>query len=122
MIKNEETHEMYAQILNLRSAGIACATAIHCFPPCVTRPEDYDGRCSEARAALEPINEDMKDLLLSVRIALAAVFNADPGAWDSLWELNKDSNRIERDMAKLGKTLYSDQDEYIRICGELSPI
>ena len=38
MTMNENVYKMRAQILNLRSAGIACATAIHDFPPCA-RPE-----------------------------------------------------------------------------------
>jgi hypothetical protein len=116
---NEGVNKMRAQILNFRSAGIACGTAVHCFPPCVTRPEDYDGHCPEARAALRPIYDDMKDLLLSARMALAAVFNSNPEGWDFLWELKENSYCMERDMAKLGETFYSDQDEYIKICGEM---
>ncbi len=119
MTINEEVHKMRAQILNLRSAGIACGTAVHYFPPCVTRPEDYDVQCPEARAALQPIYESMKDLLVSSRVALAAVCNPDPKGWDLLWEVYKDSDCLERDMATLGEIVYSDQDEFSKFCGEM---
>ena len=61
----------------------------------------------------------MNELLLSARMALAAVFYPDPEAWDFLWELDEESTCTERDMASSGESLYSDQDEFIRYCGEI---
>jgi hypothetical protein len=118
MTMNENVHKMRAQILNLRSAGIACGTAIQYFPPC-GKPGGDHLQCPEARAAMRQIYENMKELLLSSRMALAAVFNSDPEAWDFLWELDEESTCTESDMAKFGETLYSDQDEFIRCWGEM---
>ncbi len=118
MTKNEKVHKMRAQILNLTSAGIACATAIHCFPLCA-RPDGGKLGCPEGRAALQQVYEDMKDLLFSARMVLSAVVHPDPKVWDFLCQLHEDSTCTERDMAKLGETIYSDQDKYIRICGEM---
>ena len=77
MTMNENVHKMRAQILNLRSAGIACGTAIHYFPPC-GKPGGDHLQCPEARAAMRQIYENMKELLLSSRMALAAVFTSGP--------------------------------------------
>ena len=118
MSTNEDVQKMHAQILNLRSAGIACATAIHYFPPCGT-PESCNRQCPEARATLQEIYESMNDLMLSVRLALAAVFHPDTQAWDFLWELNEESTCPERDLAKYGQSVYSNQDEFIRSWGEM---
>jgi hypothetical protein len=117
MTMNENVHKMRAQILNLRSAGIACATAIHYFPPC-GKPGGDHLQCPEARAAMRQMYEGMNELLLSARMALAAVFYPDPEGWDLMWELHEESTCTERDMAKLGETIYSDQDEFIRCWGE----
>jgi len=113
MSKNENVHEMRMQILSLRSAGIACATAIHYFPPCC-RPESDRPQCAEARVALKQLYEGMNELLFSTRMALAAVFHPDSEGWDFLWELAEESTCAESDMAKFGQYFYSDQDEYIR--------
>jgi len=118
MSKNEELHEMRAQILNLRSAGITLATAIHYFPPC-GRPGSCNRECPEAGAALQEIYESMNDLMLSVRMALAAVFNSDSQAWDFLWELNWGSTCVERDIAIFGQHRYPNQDEFIKCWGEM---
>jgi hypothetical protein len=118
MTMNENVHKMRAQILNLRSAGIACGTAIHYFPPC-GKPGGDHLQCPEARAAMRQIYENMKELLLSARMALAAVFHPDPERWDFLWELNENTTCLESDMAKSGQFLYPDQDEFIRCWGEM---
>lgn len=118
MKMNEDVHKMRAQILNLRSAGIACATAVHRFPPC-GKPGGDHLQCPEARAAMTQIYEDMKDLMLAVRMALAAAFNFDPDAWDLLWELNEESTCAERDIAEHGEAFYTDQDEFIEAWGEM---
>ena len=68
---------------------------------------------------MRQIYEDMNELLLSARMALVVVFRPDPESWDFLWELDEDSTCTERDMAKLGETIYSDQDDFIRSCAEL---
>jgi hypothetical protein len=118
MTMNEDVHRMRAQILNLRSAGIACATAVHQFPPC-GKPGGDHLQCPEARARMTKIYWDMKDLMFSVRMALAAVFHSDPEGWDFLWELHEESTCTERDMGKFGETIYSDQDKFIRDWGEM---
>lgn len=109
---------MHGQILNLRTAGIACATAIRCFPLCGT-PESCNCQCPEARAAVKEIYKSMNDMTLSVRLALTAVFHPDTLGWDFLWELNEESACPERDLAKYGESIYSDQDEFIRSWGEM---
>jgi|SRR5271157_619343 len=118
MTTNENVHRMRAQILNLRSAGITCGTAIHCFPPC-GRPGGDHRQCPEARAAMQPIYEGMNELLLSVIMALTAVFHPDPDLWDFLWEVHEDSTCTERDLAAFAELMNSDQDMYIRFCGEM---
>jgi hypothetical protein len=118
MSMNEEVHKMRAQILNLRSAGIACATAIHYFPPC-GRPGSCNRECPEAGAALQEIYESMNDLMLSVRMALTAVFHTDPEPWDFLWGLNEESTCVEGDMAAFGQDFCPDQHEFIRCWGEI---
>jgi hypothetical protein len=118
MTMNEDVHKMRAQILNLRSAGLACATAIHYFPPC-GKPGGDHRQCPEARAAMQRIYEDMKALLLSSRLALSAVFHSDPEAWDFLCWLSEKGTGAQSDMAKFGEAMYSDQDEFIRIWGEM---
>lgn len=119
MNMNEDVHKMRAQILNLRSAAITCATAVHYFPRCVRRPEDYEVQFPEAKFALQPIYEGMKDLLLSARMALTAVLNPNPEGWDFLAWLSEQNTCAESDMAKFGETIYSDQDEYIKFFGEM---
>ena len=117
MTTNENVHKMRAQILNFRSAGIACATAIHHFPLCA-RPGGGKLGCPEGRAALQQIHQQMNELLLSVMMALDAVFDPDPEIWDFLWEVYEYSTCTERDMANSAKLLYSDHDEFIRCWGE----
>ncbi len=119
MNRNEEVQRMRAQVLNLRSAEIACGTAVHYFPPCVTRPEDYDVQCPEARASLKPIYESMKDLLVSSKMALDAVFDENPEMWDFIWEVNEASDCIEHELGKSGKLLYYGWDEYCKFCAEM---
>lgn len=116
--KNEELHKMRAQILNLRSAGFACATAIHRFPPC-GRPGGDHRQCPEARAVMLQIYEEMQALLLSSRLALSAVFHSDSEAWDFLSWLSQNGAGAQSDMAKFGEAAYSDQDEFIRIWGAM---
>jgi hypothetical protein len=118
MTMDENVHRMRAQILNLRSAGIACGTAIHYFPKC-GKPGGDHLQCPEARAEMRQIYGNMKELLLSARMALAAVFHPDPERWDFLWELNENTTCLESDMAKSGQFLYPDQDEFIRCWGEM---
>jgi hypothetical protein len=118
MSRNENVHRMRAQILNLRSAAIACATAIQYFPPC-GRPESCNGQCPEARSALKAIYESMNHLMLSVRIGLTVVFQRDPEDWDFLWELTQQSTCVERALAEVGQSAYPDQDEHIRIWSEI---
>lgn len=118
MPKKEDVHKMRVQILNLRSAGLACATAIQHFPPC-GRPGGDHLQCPEARAAMQKIYEDMRDLMLSARLALTAALNPNPEGWDFLWWLAEKSPCAENDMAKFGETIYPDQEEFIRIWGEL---
>jgi hypothetical protein len=118
MTMNEDVHRMRAQILNLRSAGIACATAIHHFPPC-GKPGGDHLQCPDARIAMTQIYQDMKDLMLAGRMALAAVFNPDPEGWDFLWELNEESTCVESDMARFGEVFYPNQDEFIKSWGEM---
>ena len=117
MTMNEEMNRMHAQILNLRSAGITLGTAIHNFPPC-GRPGSCNRKCPEAGAALQEIYESMNDLMLSVRVAYAAVINRYPKQWDFLWRLAEESTCIERDMAEFAQELYPDQGELIRLCAE----
>jgi hypothetical protein len=118
MFVNEEVHRMRAQILNLRSAGMACATAILYFPPC-GRPGSCNRRCPAGRAALQEIYDSMNRLLLSVRVALAVVFLPDPKGWDLLWGVHEHSTCTEREMAKYGLNAYLDHDEFIRAWGDL---
>jgi hypothetical protein len=120
MTMNEDVHRMRVQILNLRSAGLACATAVHFFPPC-GRPGGDHLQCPEARVAMQKIYKDMKDLLLSARMALAAVFNSDPDAWDFLCEVHDEGSCTERDIATFGAVTYSNQDEFIKSWGEIVP-
>lgn len=118
MSKNEELHKMRAQILNLRSAGITLATAIHYFPPC-GRPGSCKSECPEARAALQEIYRSMNDLMLSVRLALTAVFLPNSEPWDFIWNLNSESPCGDSYMAEFGRSCYPDQDEFIRRWGEM---
>lgn len=120
MTMNEGVHKMRAQILNLRSAGIACATAIHYFPPC-GRPGSCNSKCPEARVAMKRIYEDMYELLLSTRTALASVVQPAPEAWDFLWSVAEDSTCKERDIAQstFGQALSSVQNDFIRSCAEI---
>lgn len=118
MTMNEDVHRMRAQILNLRSAGIACATAVHHFPPC-GKPGGDHLQCPEARARMTKIYWDMKDLMFSVRMALAAVFHSNPEGWDFLWELHEESTCSEGGMASFGKTLCPNQEEFIKSWGEM---
>lgn len=115
---NEDVHQMRAQILNLRSAGIACATAIHHFPPC-GRPGGEHLQCPEARAAMTQIYDNMRDLILSVGMTMVAVFNTDPEPWDFVWELHEGSSCTERELAKTGELLLADRDEFIKTWGEM---
>lgn len=118
MTMNEDVHKMRAQILNLRSAGIACATAIHHFPPC-GRPGGDHRQCPEARAAMQRIYDDMKDLLVSSKMALDAVFDENPDMWDFIWEVNEASDWIEHELGKTGAILYSGWDEYSKFYAEM---
>jgi len=110
---------MRAQILNLRLAGIACATAIHYFPPC-GKPGGDHLQCPEGRAAMQQIYESMSNLMYSVRMSLAAVFNPDPEAWDFLWWRTEDSPFAKSSMTKFARNAYPDQEEFIRSWAELS--
>lgn len=116
--KNEELHKMRAQILNLRCAGMTLATAIHYFPPC-GRPGGCKGECPEARAALQEIYENMNELMLAVRLAIAAVFVPDPEPWDFLRGLNDESPCGVSLMADFGRYCYPHQQEFIRFWGEM---
>jgi hypothetical protein len=118
MSKNEELHEMRAQILNLRSAGITLATAIHHFPPC-GRPGSCNRKCPEAGLALQEIYKSMSDLMLSVRLFLTVVFHHDPEPWDLLCILNAHGPQGDRDTAELGRSFFLDQHEFIRFWGEM---
>jgi hypothetical protein len=115
---NEDVRKMRAQILNLRCAAIACARAIRYFPPCGKPGADHL-QCPEAGAALQDIYESMNHLMLSVRMVLTAVFHLDSAGWDLLWSIAEDAESLERDLAELGQSLYSDQDARIRIWSQI---
>jgi hypothetical protein len=118
MSTNENVHKMRAQILNLRSAELACATAVHRFPPCGRLGGDHR-QCPEARAAMQRIYEDMKDLMVSSKMALDAVFDENPDMWDFIWEVNEAEDCIEHELGKTGSLLYYGWDEYSQFCAEM---
>ena len=114
----EDKNRMHAQILNLRSAMMACASAIYYFPPC-GRPGGNHLQCPEARAAMQRIYEEMKETLLLGRTALDAVFRRDPQRWDLLSGASCDSNSMKYFLGKLAKYLSANQEEFIRSWGEV---
>jgi len=118
MTMNEDIYRMQGAILNLRSAGIACASAVLHFPPC-GKPGGEHLQCAEARVAMQQIYQSMNDLLLSARMALAASLNSVPDLWDSLWDVADESACPEREIAKFSETFYPDQEEYIRYLGQI---
>jgi hypothetical protein len=68
---------------------------------------------------MRQLHEDMHDLVISARMFLAAVFSPQPEVWDMFWCFAEDESRPERPLAKLGKRVISDQDEYIRYYGQV---
>lgn len=118
MSTNQEVHEMRAQILDLRSAGIVCATAIHRFPAC-GKPGGDHLQCPEARIAMRQIYDSLNELMVSVRMALTAVFHPVSEGWDFLWDLHENSPCPEHYMALFGREEYPDQDEFITCWGEM---
>jgi hypothetical protein len=117
MTKNENVNKMHAQILNLRSAGIACAKAMHDFPPC-GRAGGCHLQCPEARAAMHEIYQSMNGLLLLARMALDTLLHPNAGPWDYLCSIANDSKALAEFATELSESLYSDQDEFIRSLGE----
>ena len=67
---------------------------------------------------MQRIYEGMKDLLLSARMALSAVFYCDFEPWDVVWKIHEYSRCTESEMAKWARSLYPDQDEFIRCWAE----
>jgi hypothetical protein len=118
MSTNKEVHKMRAQILNLRSAVIALSSAVCNFPQC-GRPLSCNHECPEARALLGQIYKDFQELLISARMVLEAVFCPAPKRWDSMWRFAEVQTSPERILALLGRMVISDQDEYVRYCGQM---
>ncbi len=121
MTMNEDVIQMRTQILNLRTAALACASAMRHFPPCC-KPGWDPFHSSIQPTKMQRIYQGMKDLLLSARIVSKAAMVTDPVAWDIIWELHEDSSCTERDLASLGERIYSDLDEFFKLCGEMDHI
>ena len=117
MTTRETVHKMRAQILNLRSAGIACATAIHYFPPC-GKPGGDHGQCLEARESMQLIFEAMKRMLLLARTALDAVFQRSPDSWDFMCNSVAEGT-VESCLSEPAESLFDDQHEFIEYWGTL---
>lgn len=116
--KKEEFHEMRAQILNLRSAGIMLATALNYFPPC-GRADGCNRKCPEASIALQELYETMSNLMFSVRLALEAVFVTNPEPWDLTW-ISYCNNPYRDDyMADFARSCFPDQYEFIKCWGQM---
>jgi hypothetical protein len=113
MSTNDEMNKMHAQILNLRSAGITLATAIHHFPPC-GRPGSCNHKCPEARDALKEIYHGMKRLLFLTRSALDAVLRRDPEHWDFMCDSIVHEQSLDKFLSNLGE-----QEELIRYWGTM---
>jgi hypothetical protein len=118
MSNNQNVHKMRAQILNLRSAGLACATAIHFFPLC-GRPGSCNRKCPEAREALKEIYESMNRFLLLTRAALDAVFQPFPDRWDFMCKPMCEHESADRFLSDHAESLFSDQPRFIRYWGTM---
>jgi hypothetical protein len=118
MKTNENVHKMRVQILDLRGAMMTLSTALCRFPACGTLM-GCNLRCSADGTVMRQIHEDMHDLVISARMVLAAVFSPQPEVWDMFWCFAEDESRPERTLAKLGKDVISDQDEYVRSYGQI---
>ncbi|MGO9569208.1 MAG: hypothetical protein ACLP5H_16865 [Desulfomonilaceae bacterium] len=118
MTKNERINKMHTQILNLRSATIVCGTVVHYFPACA-KPEGSKLGCPEGRAALQQLYEDMYEVLVFARMALAAVFHPNPEGWDFLWSLTEYTRCVQKGIAKLWQAIYCDLEEFTKCCGEM---
>jgi len=118
MKMNEDVHKMRVQILNLRGGMMTLSTALCRFPACGT-PMGCNLRCSEDGDVMRQIHEDMQDLVISSRMVLTAVFRTEPDAWDTFWCFAEDESCPERTLAQLGREVIFDQDEYIRLYGQV---
>lgn len=114
----EDRNRMHAQILNLRSAMIACAKVIYYFPPC-GRPGGDHLQCREARAAMRQIYEEMQKVLLLGRTALDAVLRSDPQRWDRLCDVDGDNESRDIFLAEQTESLFTDQEAFIRSWGSI---
>jgi len=112
----EDEERMLAQILNLRSAMMACASAIYFFPPC-GRPGGDHLQCPEARAAMRQIYDEMQQVLLLGRTALDAVLRPDPERWDHFCNVGGDIESRDIFLAEQAESLFADQEEFIRSWG-----
>jgi hypothetical protein len=118
MFMNEDVHKMRAQILNLRAAMMTISTALCRFPACGT-PMGCHLRCPTDRKVMRQIDKDMRDLVISARMVLSALFSHQSQVWDFYWFCAKDESCPERSLSQMGKDVISDQDEYIRYYGEI---
>lgn len=118
MKMNEDVHRMRAQILNLRGGMMTLSKALCRFPTCGT-PVGCNLRCSEAGNVMRQLHEDMHDLVISARMVLTGVFSAEPDIWDASWCFAENESCPESTLAQLGRTVISDQDEYIRYYGQV---
>ncbi len=119
MTANEDVRKLHAQILNLRSAAIACAKAIHLCPPC-GKTERCKFQCPEGWLQVEQMLDSLNRAFLSATMTLDAVLHPDPERWDILWHgyTSKGGRSVESVLAQLLPSVSHILDHFIQLWGE----